>query len=527
MADPSDSFMHDIASYEVDVSKNIDWIFAHVSPPSDPPASPCTFPRESDWASLPGNVAYILFKKLVRARDRVSIHASRLVCKDWASQTRLPHETVRISRRVIPDGLEMPVDRMLALMKEWAHVLHLYLYGTVDFVDACLERIHVFKNIKHLSVPVGFTSESAMRALASLETLEICERYVSEGSPTPTNDWVASLLPMRGLSSLTVYACQLDDGCMQHLSRLKSLTFLHMFRTKMTRMPGVGGLTALTELRLRQMDLHPAAFLELGSIPALRYLTLEFVSHKYIDAWKGAGVRFRDERVAGFARLTDLTWVCAGGFNTGALLSGMASLESVSMALAGIDAPTLSAWRMPNLRKLDIGSAGRFEAGSVDLRHLTALTHLDISSLNMVDDDTVASLRPLTRLTMLDMSSTRVTEACAESLRHMTHLRHLDLGTTDVDDDTVASLLPLTELTYLGLERTELSVACVESLTRMTWLKTIDLSNMPFAVPGQPCIEALEAAIPGLTLYHGESGDEYDEGDTDADEEADDPPADG
>ena len=154
------------------------------------------------------------------------------------------------------------------------------------------------------------------------------------------------------------------------------------------------------------------------------------------------------------------------------------------------------------LTDLDLGSSEVTLSGLVYLRPLTALrtlclcdtdigereleevarhrslTSLNIHSCELLTDDALQRLRPLTALTALFLdTSFAVTDAGVAVVQWMPHLRELDMNCTGgVTDVGVLTIATLTNLTALGLRETkEMTPAGLRALWKLTALTSLDL----------------------------------------------------
>jgi hypothetical protein len=332
-----------------------------------------------------------VFKRLKQpvgaARNRraaKSLGKVRRVCKDWEQQARLQVSGMTLSpgRLQRPLWLQRPLQRQHDF-GQWSHIADLTLIG--------------------------------------------------EGETQKDSDaFAAPLLHMRKLVTLLIDGCALDDTCMQRLGQLSALTRLeaHSVCAAPMRVPGAGGLTALTELRLSAMRLHPDTLLEFGRISTLKVLVMEGVWEDDEDeaAWEAAAQRHRLTGIPGFAGLATLRWRAEHWFDAAAFVAGMTNLTSLDLYHCEVEAASVDAWRMPSLQRFRGGFDDSGDhIGPVDLRHLTALTQLSLTDTR-IDDTTVASLVHLKQLTDVDMRWNAVTEACSASLKQMTQLKRLDLS---------------------------------------------------------------------------------------------------
>lgn len=132
------------------------------------------------------------------------------------------------------------------------------------------------------------------------------------------------------------------------------------------------------------------------------------------------------------------------------------------------------------------------------LAQATTLKELRIGHAD-VDDQALANLATLPRLTRLDLQGTAAGDAGLSHLAKMKRLESLDLSNTNVTDAGMAELARLTRLRTLYLDETRVTSAGVKHLASLQQLETLSLDDT--AVDDE--IASTIASLPNLTTFRG------------------------
>jgi hypothetical protein len=144
---------------------------------------------------------------------------------------------------------------------------------------------------------------------------------------------------------------------------------------------------------------------------------------------------------------------------------------------------------LPQEQALAKGSAGQFDAEQEAREELTKRGALVIaepgsravSSVNFpdkdVDDETLALLEPLYRLTSLNLGGANMSDEQMKHLAGLSSLASLVLSNTPITDDGLAHLDKLRQLEVIHLRNTAVSDTGLAHLGALTEMKIIDISR--------------------------------------------------
>lgn len=152
---------------------------------------------------------------------------------------------------------------------------------------------------------------------------------------------------------------------------------------------------------------------------------------------------------------------------------------------------TLGLWGSGKLTNESLRAIGRFRQ----------LKSLDLG-LVPIDDDGVAHLTGLDKLTGLNLSYTKVTDGAMRHVAKLKSLRSLALDNTQITDEGLAAIKDLTELRHLNLLSTRVRGSGLEHLTGMRHLEQLWLGNSPVEDDGLEHVRLLPALV---QLYLGKT----------------------
>ena len=134
------------------------------------------------------------------------------------------------------------------------------------------------------------------------------------------------------------------------------------------------------------------------------------------------------------------------------------------------------------------------------MAHIGRLSKLRILRLGGATTDAGSSnIRGLTALEQLDLGSTRVTDAGLEHLEGLMALRRLSLDAVHLTDSGLKHLSRFSRLEQLNISRTRVTNAGLEHLAGMTALKSLSLRELPVTDSGLEKIKGLKS-LEGLDL---------------------------
>ena len=107
------------------------------------------------------------------------------------------------------------------------------------------------------------------------------------------------------------------------------------------------------------------------------------------------------------------------------------------------------------------------------------------------NDQTLESIKVLTKLRGLDLRDSQVTDAGLENLRAWPELQSLNLSTTQATDSGIEHVKTLTKLELLVLSCTQVTDAGLENLEGLTQLRHLDLSHTQISGAGLEYLKGL------------------------------------
>lgn len=205
---------------------------------------------------------------------------------------------------------------------------------------------------------------------------------------------------------------------------------------------------------------------------------------------------FAAEGISSFANLIELN--LEGTKFTDKGIGKLTSLKNLRMLQCG---PDVAGTTLPNLKSLPqlhrlhiVGDAFTNEAAAklVELRGIDTLT---LSNCNGLDDDALASIAAMERLTTLRVTSDKFTDLGLAHLRRRKALKEFRITSPRVTDKGVVELADLWRLNHLDINRAEVTgenLAIV--LERLVDLKVLALNDCPVTDGG---VEAISTS-PGI-----------------------------
>lgn len=246
------------------------------------------------------------------------------------------------------------------------------------------------------------------------------------------------------LENLDLRGCRIDDTVIKPLQRLS--------RLKAIRLSGRDGDTQVSDAGLQT----------LGRLPALQVLAIDFLP------------------------ITD------GGLRAVAESKRLRELYAARTRLTDSGAETLAA--LPELSKLRLAGT---DFGSQGMKTLvaggTALTELDVSDCEAIDDSALASIGRLKSLEKLNLYHTAVTTGQWSELGDLPTLHWLNVDKTGVDDQALQAIGKLKGLTFLHLGSTRISDDGLKHLRGLDALEKLIVTRTAVTPAG---VDQLQAQLP-------------------------------
>ncbi len=289
-------------------------------------------------------------------------------------------------------------------------------------------------------------TDRGLRDLATryprLSLLHIGESKITEAG-------LPALLKLPTLKELGLFRLPLTDNAVDILAQCRSLTFLSIVGTKITRRG--------TE-RLR------------GELPECR---IESDFGKFEPASKSP-----DRAVADWARMQGGTLGLGNVFTKG--YQTVRPDEELPLGLFV-------------LHILDLNRASITDADLSRVRNLKALTTLIVSG-TPISDEGLAALGDLPALEQVYLSSTKVSDSgLTELIRRYPQIIRLHIASTQVTDAGIESLRSLPNLLSLSCFQLPLTDHSIDTLRQLTKLQTAGLTGTKISRQG---IDRLRAALP-------------------------------
>ncbi|CAB1340641.1 unnamed protein product [Coregonus sp. 'balchen'] len=307
------------------------------------------------------------------------------------------------------------------------------------------------------------------------------QKFVLNCYPYSTNELLRQLRAFTALKHLSLHlnlaSCsKLTDSCLQHITGLKSLSFLSLDQTKVSDVGMVLYLqsapSSLTQLSLNQTSVTEATLAALPAcVPQLRLLSVKHTKVRDVSA------------LAALPSLQAL-YLDGTGVMEGSLecLAVHSTLSALSLAGISVADGNHALQIISGLRLTQLTLPGRHsvtDAGLTFLSRLSLLSELDLTDYTHVTDHGVTQLATMTRLKRLSLSNTQVTDAGLPSLRSLQELLELCLDRTAVTSRGVAALVTcLPHLQVLSLASTQVGDTVVRrGLVHCAQLFKLNLSR--------------------------------------------------
>ena len=331
----------------------------------------------------------------------------------------------------------------------------LYIEG--QSIEPFLEIMPYLINLQELSLENWRFSGKNASFLSSLKRLKTLNLDWS----SLTSPVLDTLCTLSQLEKLSLFEISLDDSIVERvISKLVLLQAINLHGTWISDAPLslLRELEHLEELILSRTHVTNSGVQLLAKCFSLRYLALEE------------------------------TQVDANAFpHLAALSLQTLRLERVDISPRQSDLRILS-----NLRRLDLRSAV-LEDGQLILP--AAIEELDLSG-SEINDQTLESLKYLSRLRVLNLSGTTISGSCLQYLYNSFSLECLEVSETEIADSALALLGQLDNLSILDLSNSKIVNAHV--LEKFPHLRTLHLENTPLS---QETLNALTYMPQLQTLY--------------------------
>lgn len=334
----------------------------------------------------------------------------------------------------------------------------------------CLQALSTLPGLYGVTLSGGEIDGTGLGALAALPKLQSLDLNNEVGLKAAD---LAALAGMKGLVFLNLGEDQLDAPVLDDqgaavLGGLTSLTGLSLRGVDLTAAgyAEIAKLSGLTTLDLAEAPIDDAGMAALGALPALDMLTITSNTVLGQDGYSVIGGMKT-------LRTLNMEWTAAGGKL--AAFSGLESLTTLSAPGA-------------NLTDADIAAlAGLTKLYSVNVGYSEALT-----------DAGLAAVPALQTATSVVLNKTGAGPETLALLGGSKVLSSLELSDTAVDDAAVANLVGGAPLVNLSLTNTKVTDAVVDSLKQIPTLMSVNLYGTAVSDDAKA---ALKAALPSVSIY--------------------------
>ncbi len=249
-----------------------------------------------------------------------------------------------------------------------------------------------------------------------------------------------------------------------------------------TIMPHLQGLTGLTSLCLRHIDVTAKGLRFLEPLTSLTHLWISPTSNRLpVDA-PTFSPELQNEGVAELAELKSLEVL---GLSSRAVtdegiahLAELRSLRQLSLFCPKVQGPGLAHLaKLPGLERFVTGAVRLGDRGVAYLKGCTSLKRLELSNIGLTDAG-MAHFSGMTGLEELDLLANNITNRGLEHLKPLRRLKALGLAKTQVNGNAVFTLKELKSLEDLRLptamDMTDTHLALLSELTN---LKRLDVPS--------------------------------------------------
>ncbi|WP_417395456.1 protein kinase domain-containing protein [Gimesia chilikensis] len=325
---------------------------------------------------------------------------------------------------------------------------------TLDAVSSSIdssgmEEIGGLRQLNFLNLSSSQIDDSGLAHLSGLTKLK---KFYAHMNPKITDKGVKSLSGMQELEVLTVGATGITDAGLKQLSGLEQLTLLAIYNTRISD-DGLGHLTKLKHLNELELQLTPitdAGLKHLSSMKQLRKLNLKEtkVTLKGIAALKQALPKCKIE----------------SDFEAAMLDRSPKTEREIAEWIIGLGGSVavngMSCKQVANLPD------EMFEITAVALRE------------SEFEDDQLASLANLKKLTGLYLDSSSISDTALTHLGKLQQLQRLNLAKTKITGAGLSSLGGIPGLTYLNLSESALTNVGLKNIGKLKQLVTLNIPTI-------------------------------------------------
>lgn len=170
--------------------------------------------------------------------------------------------------------------KQLAMLSSVKSIQHLSLCDR-SASDACLQQLHLFPNLKSLSIDSRLSTDIGIQAIAEVSSLE---SLVARSIPNVTNEGITPLHRLKKLKKFHIpYSAgtnQLTEACLPDILKIRSLEDLDLsfYKTRVEFEPAqyseFESLSHLKKLSLRHSNIQDEALLRIGTLAQLEELNV-------------------------------------------------------------------------------------------------------------------------------------------------------------------------------------------------------------------------------------------------------------
>ena len=326
-------------------------------------------------------------------------------------------------------------------------------------IDAGLEHIGQFANLKRLRLRMGRIRGPGLAELAKLPRLEKLTLW-GDGI---TDGHVRYLEGLDRLKSLTLWggSAPFTDATLASVGKLASLEELYLTMVGldftdagMERLRGLKNLKKIEYSGVSAFNVNGAGMRHLCSLPSLESLKGVWLFSDGLEALASCG-KLKSLNV----RLGRLGERWGGSPADVGYLCALESLEELDVSGRGLlDEDIVRLASLNRLKRLGVWTGDMSERGWASIGELVELESLHMSTGEMTDYSlaSVAKLRKLESLNISSSEKSRVTKRGLNHLNQLTNLQKLDLGMSGrtlkpITDDTALNLTAIENLKGISL----------------------------------------------------------------------------
>ena len=413
------------------------------TPPENPDPTPATVP-ELDSPSMNERGATGSEQGASGARVDSSESAAMPTKVDREQRVQVELESMRVQ-----------------VTEEDGHIVGISTETAPGFGDGEIELLLGLPKLETVNLHNSDVSDEGLKKLTQNKSIK---RLNLRRTAKITADGLASLVDLPNLQVLELlYNSQsVDNAALDHVAKLTGLRLLDLrgcFQVGDEGLLKLKTLTRMEDLKLRCTELTDEGLAVIGSMPNLKYLTVEdangmrcetLTAAKDNDNFKSLTL-FRldldDEDLAPFegcANVVKLNFRDTAVFGEGLdyFAQSADKVQSINLAESLFDDDYAShLTQFTNLRELDLWQTDITDAGLEELAKLKNLKTLILLQDRDITNEGIKTLSSMKSLEVLDLSETSIDDDAIEYLKELPNLKTLKVAQTRMTREAAEALL--------------------------------------------------------------------------------------